>query len=181
MKQFAIRIFQSSGVTTVISLSLVAALMSAAASAQGPQLSFRSLNGQAVSLGDNRGKVTVLSFSATWAPLAAKELPQLQKLADMYSGRSVVVHWVSIDSLKQGAKNYAADADVGAFASRYGLKVPVLRDPDQTAYRALGLRALPTVVVIDQNGKVVFNHVGFDPDQPDAFRDVVRTIDGLLK
>ncbi len=175
------RTFQSRWMPVVVSLSVVASMLSAGARAQTPQLSFRSLNGQPANISDNRGKVTVLSFSATWAPLVAKELPQLQKLADLYSGRNVAVYWVSIDSLKQGAKNYAADADLAAFAARYGLKVPVLRDPDQTAYRALGLRALPTVVVIDQNGKVVFNHVGFDPDQPDAFRDVVRTIDGLLK
>lgn len=145
------------------------------------QLAFRSLDGQTISLAEHRDKVVVLSFSATWAPLVSKELPAFQKLADQYAGRSVVFYWVSINTLKQGARNYASDSDLRAFATRYGFKVTVLRDPEQEGYRALGLSALPSIVVIDRAGKVALNHVGFDPDQGDAFGDVTRAVDRLLK
>jgi len=39
-------------------------------------------------------------------PLASKELPALQKIADRYSSRGVQVYWVSINSSKPGARNY---------------------------------------------------------------------------
>ncbi|MEP7270929.1 MAG: TlpA disulfide reductase family protein [Acidobacteriota bacterium] len=164
-----------------VMVSMTLLLCAIAVSAQGPQLSFRSVNGQTVNLTQEKGKVIVLSFSATWAPLASKELPAVQRLADSYPGRGVSIYWVSIDTAKQGARNYASDSDVAAFAAKYGLKVPVLRDPDQAAYKALGLNALPTIVVIDRTGAVAFKHVGFDPDQADPLGDVVRTVDGLLK
>lgn len=161
-------------------LSVVVLLSGVNAGAQS-QLSFRSVSGQTVNLSDERGKVVVLSFSATWAPLAGKELAALQRLSDAYPGRGVSVYWVSINAAKQGARNYASDADIAAFASKYGLKVPVLRDPDQTAYKELGLTALPTLVVVDKKGAVALKHVGFDPDQPDPLGAVSRAIDGMLK
>jgi len=151
------------------------------AGAQSPQLALRSIGGQTVNLADDRGKVVVLSFSATWTPLVSKELTAVQNLADRYAGRGVVVYWVSINTLKQGSKNYASDADLQAFAGRYGLKLPVLRDPEQAAYHAFGLTALPTIVVIDPSGRVAHRHVGFDPEQGDSLGDVGKAIDQLLK
>jgi len=147
---------------------------------QGSQLSFKSVTGQTVNIADEK-KVVVLSFSATWAPLASKELPALQKFAETYSGRGVSVYWVSINTGKQGARNFASDADLGAFASRYGFKLPVLRDPDHAAYKSLNLSALPSIVVLDRTGRVALNHVGFDPDQAEPLGDVAKAVDGLLK
>ncbi len=164
-----------------IAVSIVLVLGGTRVVGQGPQLSFRSTSGQSINLADDRGKVVVLSFSATWAPLVSSELRALQKVADAYAGRGVLVNWVSINTSKQGARNYASDGDLTAFATRYGLKVPVLRDPEQTVYHALGLDALPTIVVIDRTGRVVLRHVGFDPDQVEPLGDVTRAIDGLLK
>jgi len=149
--------------------------------AQGTNLVFRSTDGQAVDLANERGKVIVLSFSATWAPLAAKELAALQKLADTYTGRPVTVYWVSINSAKQGAKNYVADADLPSFASRSGFRGVVMRDPEQAAYKSLGLNSVPTIVVLDKTGAAVRKHVGFDPDRDDALSDVTQAIDQALK
>ena len=147
---------------------------------QSSQLSLKSVTGETVNIGEG-GKVAVLSFSATWAPLASKELPALQRFADSYTARGVSVYWVSINSSKQGAKNYASDADLAAYASRSGFKASVLRDPDQSAYRSLGLSAVPTIIVLDRSGRVVLKHVGFDPDQDDPFRDIAKVVDGLIR
>lgn len=160
---------------------LLTALCVGTISAQGTQLMFRTATGQNLNLADEKGKIVVLSFSATWAPLASKELPALQKVADQYAGRGVSVYWVSINTAKQGARNYASDADLTAFASRYGLKVPVLRDSEQSAYRTLGVTALPTVVVLDGTGRVVLSHIGFDPDQAEPFGEVTKTVDKMLR
>jgi peroxiredoxin len=149
--------------------------------AQGSNLVFKSTDGRAVDLANERGRVIVLSFSATWAPLAARELAALQKLADTYTGRPVSVYWVSINSTKQGAKNYAADGDLQAYASRNGFRGVVLRDPEQAAYKSLGLNSVPTIVVLDKNGTVARKHVGFDPDRDDALSDVTQAIDQALK
>jgi peroxiredoxin len=165
--------------TGMLALSIVLTVLAAGpGTGQSSHLVFRSAAGQTIDLADEK-KVIVLSFSATWAPLASKELPALQTFADAHAGRGVSVYWVSINSSKQGSKNYASDADLTAFAARYGLKLPVLRDADQDGYRSLGLSAVPTIVVLDRNGKVALRHVGFDPEQAEPFGDVAKAVAAL--
>ena len=166
---------------SLILILLILALSSGASSAQSQSATFRSLDGREIRLADLKGKVVVMSFGGTWVPMAARELPAFQKLADRYSSRGVQAYWVSINSAKPGARNYASDADLQAFAQKYNLKVTALRDPDQTAYKSFGLDAVPTVVIIDQQGNLAHKHVGFGADQGEAYGDLVRVIERLLK
>ena len=167
---------QSIKLISVLALALTASF---AASAQ--QVTLQGTDGKAVTTADLKGKVTVLSFGATWVPLAAKELPALQKLADRYAARGVQVYWVSVNSAKAGAKNYVTDADLEAFAAKRGLKAKVLRDAEQAAYRSYAVDALPTIVILDKDGNVARKLVGFDPDQGEAYAAVMKELDALLK
>ena len=149
--------------------------------AQSQSAAFHSVDGRKVKLADQKGKIIVMSFGGTWVPLASKELPALQKIADRYSSRGVQVYWVSINSSKPGARNYASDADLLSFTQKHNLKITVLRDPDQTVYKSFGLDAVPTVVIIDQQGNLAHKHVGFGADQGEAYSDLIRVIERLLK
>ena len=149
--------------------------------AQSRSATFHSLDGQEVSLTDQKGKVVVMSFGGTWVPLASKELVALQKLADRYSSRAVQIYWVSINSSKPGARNYISDTDLQAFAQKHNLRITTLRDPDQIAYKSFGLDAVPTVVILDQQGNLAHKHVGFGPDQGETYNELIRVIDRLLK
>ena len=160
-------------------LALCAVLLSASAYAQ--QVTLQSVDGKTVTSAEWRGKVVVLSFGATWVPLAAKELPALQKLADRYTPRGVQVYWVSVNGAKPGSKNFMTDAELSTFADKRGLRVPVLRDPEQAAYHSFAVDALPTIVILGKDGKVVRKHVGFDPDQGEAYGAVMKELDALLK
>jgi peroxiredoxin len=155
-------------------------LVSVAAFAQTGVV-LRGLDGQTVNPADARGRVVVLAFGATWTPLAAKELPAFQQLADRYPNRGVTFYWVSINTAKDGARNFASDADLRAFASRSGLKMPVLRDPEQAAYRAYGVTGLPAVVVLDKSGQVAHRLTGFDPDRPEGFTGIEAVLEKLTK
>lgn len=150
-------------------------------SGQPDSIRLKGLDGSAVDLSEMRGKIVVLAFGGTWVPMASKELPALQKLADRYSSRGVRFFWVSVNSDKTGARNYASDADLTAFAGKSGLKMRIMRDPELEVYRNLGLDALPAVVLIDQQGKVVRKHVGMSPDLPDGYNAIMRDLDQLLK
>jgi peroxiredoxin len=165
----------------LISTLLTLGSVSSAILPQSQQATFRSVDGREVKLADHKGKVVVMSFGGTWVPLASKELPALQKIADRYSSRGVQVYWVSINSSKPGARNYATDADLQSFAQKHNLKVPALRDPDQTVYKSFSLDAVPTVVIIDQQGNLAHKHVGFGADQGEAYGELIRVIERLLK
>src|SRR5258708_21660385 len=119
----------------------------------GPvEFSMRSADGQTVSSESLRGEVVVLAFGASWLPLSKAQLQGVRKLADEYSDRGVVVYWVSTESEDPKSKNYASDDNLRAFAQKYGLKVTVLRDPDGTTSKKLGVDQLPSFVIIDKHG-----------------------------
>src|SRR5881628_788542 len=97
-------------------------------SAQAPEFSFRSVDGQTVTSESVRGEVVVFAFGASWLPLTRNQMEGLKKLADQYAGKGVAVYWVSTESDNQKSKNYASDEELRELGRKY--KSTVLRDPD---------------------------------------------------
>ena len=147
---------------------------------QAPQVSLRSTDGRTVNLPDSKNKIVVLSFGGTWVPLTPKELAALQKQADRYTPRGIQFFWVSINSDKPATRTSATDADLNAFVQKNNVRLTVLRDPEQQAYKAFGLDALPTVVIIS-DGKIVLKHVGFGTEQGEGYVEIAKALDQLLK
>ncbi|HKX29930.1 MAG TPA: TlpA disulfide reductase family protein [Blastocatellia bacterium] len=162
---------------------VVALLVSAASNglAQTDQVAFRSADGDSVTLAENRGKVMVLVFSATWVPVTNKSLPALQRLADVYQQRGAIFYWVSLNNARAGSKHYASDADLKGFAEKNGWRLEILRDPQMKAFKGFGLDALPSVVIIDRNGQVYRKYVGFDNGQAQGYRFLMKPLNRLLK
>ena len=133
---------------------------------QGPtSFSLRSIDGQTITSDSLRGEVVVLAFGASWLPLSKTQLQGIRKLADEYANRGVVVYWVSTESDQPKSKNYASDAQLRAFAEKYGLKVTVLRDPDGVISRKFGVDQLPSIVILDKNGNSIDEPIGgIDPN-----------------
>jgi len=152
----------------VVALSLLFGLSGAAftQNAGGPvEFSLRSIDGQRVTSASLRGEVVVMAFGASWLPLSRTQLQGVKKLADEYADRGVVVYWVSTESENQKSKNYASDEQLRGFASKYGLKVTVLRDPDGAVSKKLGADQLPSIVIIDKQGQLVGEPIqGLDPE-----------------
>ena len=122
--------------------------------------SLRSVNGNTVTSNSLRGEVVVLAFGASWLPLSKTQLEGVRKLADEYSNRGVVVFWVSTESEDPKSKNHASDAQLKAFAQKYGLKVTVLRDPDGQVSKKFGVDQLPSIIILDKTGNTVGEPIG---------------------
>ncbi|MGH9970995.1 MAG: peroxiredoxin family protein [Pyrinomonadaceae bacterium] len=131
----------------------------------GPvNFSMRSIDGQTITADSLRGEVVVLAFGASWLPLSRTQLQGVRKLADEYSDRGVVVYFVSTESTDPKSKNFASDEQLRAFSQKYGLKVTVLRDPDGTISKKLGIDQLPSIVILDKQGNIVGEPIrGLDP------------------
>src|SRR6266853_6876009 len=132
----------------------------------GPvEFSLQSIDGQTITSNSLKGEVVVLAFGASWLPLSKTELQGVRKLADEYANRGVVVYWVSTESENPKSKNFASDEQLRAFAQKYGLKVTVLRDPDGVVSKKLGVEQLPSIVILDKEGKPVGQPIGgLDPN-----------------
>jgi peroxiredoxin len=142
-------------------------LATSVALAQNPahtDFSLRSIDGQIITSDSLRGEIVVLAFGASWLPLSKTQLQGVRKLADEYSNRGVVVYWVSTESDDSKSKNFASDEQLRSFASKYGLKVTVLRDPDGAVSKKFGVDQLPSIVILDKQGNMVDGPIGgLDP------------------
>ena len=97
--------------------------------------------------------------------LSRKQMEGLRTFAAKNTGPGVKVYWVSVDSENAKSKNYASDETLRAFARKYGINIPVLRDPDGAVSAKFGVDQLPSLVVLDKKGVVVGEPIGgLDPD-----------------
>jgi peroxiredoxin len=160
-------------------MALAASL--ALAQSQGPvDFSLRSIDGQTITSDSLRGEVVVLAFGASWLPLSKTQLTGVRKLADEYSDRGVVVYWVSTESEDAKSKNFATDAQLRAFAQKYGLKVTVLRDPDGVTSKKFGIDQLPSIVIIDKQGNPVGEPIGGLDPNGNLASQLAKSLDKVL-
>ncbi|MBX9790242.1 MAG: redoxin domain-containing protein [Pirellulales bacterium] len=87
-------------------------------------------------------QIVVVAFLGVECPLARLYAPRLQELSEEYAGKRVA--FVGIDSNQQDSLT-----DLVAFANKYGLKFPLLKDRDQTVADQFGATRTPEVFVLD--------------------------------
>jgi peroxiredoxin len=52
----------------------------------------------------------------------------------------------------------------------------LLNDPDRTAFGAYGVSAIPTTVVVDPAGRIMYKHVGFSEGMEEQFAKEIETL-----
>jgi peroxiredoxin len=129
------------------------------------QFSLRSIDGQAIGTDELRGQIVVLAVGASWLPLSRKQGQSIRKLANDYGKRGVAVYWVSTDSESPKSKNFASDEQLKAFAKRHDLNVTVLRDPEASVVKQMGVDQLPAIIILDRSGRISGSPItGLDPE-----------------
>ncbi len=107
--------------------------------------------GGSFTLSEQRGKVVVLNFWATWCTPCIAELPFFQQLHDAYGG-DVAVIAIHSDLVTE---------DVQGWLDSKGYTLPFGQDTDGSVIRSLGgSTMLPMTVVLDRNGTILYNAVG---------------------
>jgi thiol-disulfide isomerase/thioredoxin len=120
-----------------------------------PEFQLKDLAGKELTLEAYRGKVILLNFWATWCGPCREEIPSLIELQKRYNGRLQILGLVVDDDDEKWIRGVAESE---------GINYPVaLATPQiRTAYG--GIAALPTVFVLNAEGRVVQKHVGlFNP------------------
>ena len=113
-----------------------------------------------VSLKQYAGDIVLLDFWATWCPPCRQSIPELVSLQKKYSDQGVIILGISLDNPQQITDDY-----LSAFKRKFEINYPILR-ADQAVYQDyFGTEnvAIPTMFVINRDGKIVDKHVGFVP------------------
>lgn len=116
-----------------------------------PLFNVSLFNGGNFSLADQRGKMVVVNFWASWCDPCKAEAPVLESASQRY--RADNVDFVGID-----IKDTPEDAR--AFLTRYAATYPNAFDSEKQIYIDYGVYGLPETFVIDPQGLVVHHVVG---------------------
>jgi thiol-disulfide isomerase/thioredoxin len=141
-------------------------------------IKLKGVDGKTYDVAAMRGEVVLVSFGATWCKPCVWELEALEDLKKEYAGRGVRFLWVSIENDDQTSNELLRD-----YAKSLKMTIPVLRDPEKTAYAQFSERVrLPMVVFFDREGKFVApKHTGMS-SQAEEYKKLIRSrLDALLR
>jgi thiol-disulfide isomerase/thioredoxin len=96
----------------------------------------------------------VLNFWATWCGPCRLEMPYLEKVHEEMAPKGVHFAAISLD-------NRRSEKRVAQYLEKYGVSLPVYRDPDGKIARLFKVAAIPTTVVLGQDGKIHHMRRGF--------------------
>jgi peroxiredoxin len=135
-----------------------------------PSWELHNVDGQTVRFADFKGKVVILDFWATWCPPCRAEIPGLIDLQKQYGKQGLAVIGISVD--QDGA------SVVKAFAQKFGMNYPVLLADPKVVQSYGGIEAIPTTFIIDRQGRIVKEHVGFT-DKEDFEKEIKPLLNAM--
>ena len=118
-----------------------------------PALVAQELNGQEFNLANERGKVVIVNFWATWCPPCRKEMPALDAFYKRYHDEGLEMIGISADSRHDRS-------DVASIAQTISYPVAMLNDAANNGFGDPD--ELPETWVIDRSGIV---RSEFNPDK----------------
>ena len=145
-------------------LSIIAAVVVLAACHREPQPPAKAfgppmppykaqwLDGKSLDIEDEKGTVVLLNIWATWCGPCRFEIPELGKLHAKYASRGFKVIGVSVDEGGAG--------DVKQFVADQKIVYPIALDPEGKLATLLKTTVIPTSIVVDRTGNVVWKHFG---------------------
>ena len=122
-----------------------------------PNLSLKKMNGKSVKLSEylNKGPV-LINFWATWCSPCKKEMVFLDQFERRYKDNGLSILSISIDSQK-------SLAHVRSYIRANNYTYDVFLDPNRQVFKKLNGNLMPTNVLIDKDGKVLWRHYGYIP------------------
>ena len=118
-----------------------------------PDFQLLNLDGQAVSLGDFRGRPVMLNFWATWCGPCRLEMPFIQEVSEdsEFAAKGLAILAINIGESPDTVKD---------FMEGYGLSFPVLLDTTKNVSLKYNVRGIPATFFIDKNGIIQDMKIG---------------------
>jgi cytochrome c biogenesis protein CcmG, thiol:disulfide interchange protein DsbE len=133
-----------------------------------PEFKAKDLDGKEITLDTYKGKVLLLNFWATWCGPCRAEIPSLVQLQTRYRDQMQIIG-MNVDD--------EDETQVRAVVKDEAINYPVVMTAPEVRMAYGGISALPTVFIINTEGRVVQKHVGLF--NPALYETEVRALLGM--
>ncbi|MDH3783618.1 MAG: tetratricopeptide repeat protein [Desulfobulbaceae bacterium] len=113
-----------------------------------PNLTIRTIDGNQISLDEQKGKIIVLAFWKQDDDKSSKMLTDLSRVSQECQDKDVTFLAINGDR--------ASERQIGEMALAKKTSCLFASDPDLAAYSSLGILVLPTTLIIGPDGKLAF-------------------------
>lgn len=137
-----------------------------------PDFSLPMTDGSTFTLSEQRGKVVMLQFTASWCGICRKEMPHIER--EIWQR-----HKDNADFVLVGVDREETKEEVETYIQKLGTTYPMVLDTAANAFSSYALRqsGITRNVLIDRDGKIVKLTRRFEETE---FKELVQTIDSLL-
>jgi thiol-disulfide isomerase/thioredoxin len=118
-----------------------------------PDFVLPAVDGAMVRLSDYKGKVIIIDFWTTWCAPCQEQVPILTKLHKSYSEKGLVILGISLDV--EGLEV------LGPYVHENMVPYKVLMSDDKVNRAFGGIATIPTLYIVDRNGRLVRKLIGF--------------------
>ena len=137
-----------------------------------PNLRLKMLNGKYAKLHDFlKDGPMIIDFWATWCEPCKKQMRYLDLFHNHFKGLGFKVLTVNTDTPKSMSK-------VKPYVRTKGFEFNVAVDPNSQIKKKLKIQQMPTTIIIDQDGTVVYRHKGYVPgDEVGILKAITQLLD----
>ncbi|RAP32619.1 hypothetical protein DID75_04475 [Candidatus Marinamargulisbacteria bacterium SCGC AG-410-N11] len=122
-----------------------------------PNIRFTTLNNKTYTLDQYLKKGPVLlNFWATWCGPCIKEMKAIKSFYPNFKEQGLQVLSVSIDDIY-------TTSQITRVVRRYRFPFTIIKDTDQSLFKKMGGQNIPYSFIIDQQGKIRYQHTGYSP------------------
>jgi thiol-disulfide isomerase/thioredoxin len=144
--------------------------------ANAPEVTFKDLNGQDVTLASLKGKVVVVNFWATWCDPCRTEIPWMIAYQQKYADKGFTMLGVAMDEGgKSDVEPFVKNTNFDVDGKQLTMNYPIVLGNDDIAAKFGGMLGLPTTLVVSRDGKIVKRYIGLANEQ-----DLDKQIKDLL-
>lgn len=137
------------------------------ANTHNEEILFRNMEDEVIELSDQKGKVVFINFWATWCPPCIAEMPAINRFYSSFKDNDKIV-FLMVDVDNDPVKSQK-------FMDKRKFDLPVYTPASPIPSSYMG-GSIPTTLVLNKYGKVVFKHEGMGDFSNEEFKTFVNKL-----